>query len=254
MPVVAHNLTGLDISCASTAGYENFKSLMQAAGATGHLYFRHGFDSPTEISLYLRGVGSTGAPRFLTASIGAQITLEFAAPVDAHKFIAAYRNTEGSNAIGMRISASFVIIEPDQLNLAEASQCLCETLLLSTALRDVLPQYDNLESYVRDLLTHEHAFRDEYMADYTYEKIAAAITEETFPKVIEYMRRHSPNRKDTTAVALELSIICGILIEERECRYPQLGATLNEIARSLTDAHDLADVAELKALLEPEQD
>lgn len=246
MPVAASNLTVLDISCASVAGYQEFKSLMRAPSGTGHLFFRHGFDTPSEISVYLRGIGSAGAARFLTANIGAHLTLEFAGPADAHNFFIAVNSKVGNAASSLRLSAPYVVIEPSRLNVSAISQTLKTVLLKSAALQKVLPQYENLGTYIHDLLNHEHAFRDEYMADFTFEKIAAAITEETFPKVVEYTRRHSPDREDAAALALELSAIYGILIEERECRYPALGA----IAKSLTDPEDLADVAELQTLIE----
>lgn len=249
MPIVANNLTGLDITCASVVGYTSFNALMRAAGKTGYLFFRHGFKTPSEVSVYLRGIGLTGAPHFLTASIGEKLTLEFADPADAHKFYVAAGSKQSGPSSPIRLSAPFVVVEPTAPSFPALSDTLKAILLESDKLQKVLPEYNDLEIYIRDLLTHEHAFRDEYMVDFTFEKIAAAISEKTFSNVVEYIRRHSPNRKNPAALALELSTIYGILIEDRECRYAQLGPALDAIAHSLTDADDLADVAELQAII-----
>lgn len=245
MAIVAENLKGLELTSANVEGFADFCRLMARASATGHLFYKHDFDNAADISVDLRGIGSISAPRFVTVNVGNHLTLEFNDPSDTNVFFNELIAAGVVEQESARLSANYVVVNPDKLDLEVASRALNTTLSQSAALAKVIPKYDDIATFVRDLITAEHAFRDEYTIDYTYDRIIAAITEENFEVVVATLCIHSPSADDPTEMAFDLLLICSALVEQRGYFFPSISEVLERALPDIIGDEDVIDAKEL---------
>lgn len=245
MGIIAENLKGLELSSGKVEGFKAFRKLMAGASATGHLFYWHDFDNAADISVDLRGLGNISAPRFVTVNVGNQLALEFNDPSDTNVFFNELSTAGVHQPEGVRLSAPYVVLNPDKLDLEVAANALETTLSQSAALAKVIPRYDDIGTFVRDTITAEHAFRDEYTIDYTYDRICAAITEENFEVVVATLRAHSPEAADPAEMAFDLLLICSALIEERGLCFAAIGTVLEAVLPDITGEQDINETKEL---------
>lgn len=245
MGIIAENLKGLELSSGKVDGFKAFCELMAGASATGHLFYRHGFDNAADISVDLRGLGNISAPRFVTVNVGNQLALEFNDPSDTNVFFNELSAAGVHQPGGARLSVPYVVINPEEIDLEVASRALKKTLNQSAALEKVTPQYEDISAYIRDLVTHEHAFSDEYTIDQTFDRITAAITEENFETVMDIFKAHSPTADDPDELAFDLMLICSALIEERGLCFAAIGTVLEAALPEITGEQDINETKEL---------